>query len=117
LIITAEGDELRGKSVSDAFGELEAKNIKLKDNTLTWEVSVVNNGVEFQVKYSGKPRGNTIQGSNEFSVGENTGTMEFTGKRTPPEEKEKARPADEAKAAAEGTTATEAVEATPADTR
>ncbi len=97
LTITAEGDELRGKSVSDTFGELEAKNVQLKENTLTWEVSVVNNGIEFNIKYTGKPRGNTIEGSNEFSVGENTGTMKFTGKRTPPEKKEKEPPAAEPK--------------------
>jgi hypothetical protein len=97
LTITAEGDELRGKSVSDTFGELEAKNVKLKDNMLSWEVSVVNNGIEFKITYTGKPRGNTMEGSNEFSVGENTGTMKFTGKRTPPEEKKKEQPAAQSK--------------------
>lgn len=101
LVITADGEKLSGKSVSDAFGELEAKNIQLKENTLTWEVSVVNNGIEFQVKYSGKPRGNTIAGSNEFTVGENAGTMKFTGKRTPPEEKKSEQRAGEEKPAAD----------------
>jgi hypothetical protein len=99
LTITADGEKLSGKSVSDAFGELEAKNVQLKDNTLTWEISVVNNGLEFNVKYSGKPRGNTIEGSNEFTVGENTGTMKFTGTRTPPEEKKSEAPADNQKPA------------------
>ena len=101
LVITADGEKLSGKSVSDAFGELEARNVQLKDNTLTWEVSVVNNGIEFQVKYSGKPRGNAIEGSNEFTVGENAGTMKFTGKRTPPEKKKSERPAGEEKPAAD----------------
>jgi hypothetical protein len=101
LVITADGEKLSGKSVSDAFGELEAKNIQLKDNTLTWEVSVVNNGIEFKVKYAGKPRGNTIEGSNEFTVGENAGTMKFTGKRMPPEEKTSEQPAGEEKPAAD----------------
>ncbi|HEX2477456.1 MAG TPA: hypothetical protein VHK01_22055, partial [Lacipirellulaceae bacterium] len=100
LTVTADGDKLSGKSVSDAFGELEAKNVKLKDNTLTWEVSVVNNGIEFNIKYAGKPRGNTMDGSNEFTVGENTGTMKFTGKRMPPEEKDEKQPADQGKPAA-----------------
>jgi hypothetical protein len=99
LTITADGEKLSGKSVSDAFGELEAKNVQLKDNILAWEVSVVNNGIEFKVKYSGKPRGDTIEGSNEFTVGENTGTMKFTGKRTPPEEKKSEQPEEEEKPA------------------
>jgi hypothetical protein len=99
LTVTADGDKLSGKSVSDTFGELEAKNVQLKDNTLTWEVSVVNNGIEFNIKYAGKPRGNTMEGSNEFTVGENTGTMKFTGKRTPPEEKEAEQRRDKEKPA------------------
>jgi hypothetical protein len=73
----------------------------LKDNTLSWEVSVVNNGMEFNVKYAGKPRGNTMDGSNEFTVGENTGKMNFTGKRTPPKEKEDKPSADREKPAAD----------------
>jgi hypothetical protein len=99
LTITADGEKLSGKSASDAFGELEAKNVQLKENTLAWEVSVINNGLEFNVKYNGKPRGNTMEGSNEFTVGENTGTMKFTGKRMP-EEKKSEPPAGEDKPAA-----------------
>jgi hypothetical protein len=100
LTIIADGEKLSGKSVSDAFGELEAKNLKLNDNSLTWEISVANNGIEFQVKYNGKPRGNTIEGSNEFSLGgNNTSKMKFTGKRTPPEEKEERKPTAEANSA------------------
>jgi hypothetical protein len=109
LTITADGDKLSGKSVSPVFGELEAKNLQLKDNELSWEISGSNGGFDINVKYAGKPRGNTIEGTNKFSVGGgDSGTMKFTGKRTPPEEKEK--PA----AAAKPTT--EATPAKPADT-
>jgi len=108
LTITKDGDTLRGKSATDAFGELEAKNVTLKDNVLSWEVTGANSGFEFQVKYRGKPRGNSIEGTNEFNVGSNTGTMKFTGKRMPAEKKQKERPATEEKPAAEAAPATEA---------
>jgi hypothetical protein len=98
LTITKDGEKLRGKSVTSTFGELEAKNLALKDNELSWEITTESNGSEFHIKYKGKPRGNVIEGSNEFSVDGNTGTMEFTGKRTPPDEK-KEKHADEAKSA------------------
>ncbi len=114
LTITKDGDKLSGKSISQVFGELEAKNLELKDNKLSWEISGSNGGFDINVKYAGQPRGNAIEGTNEFTVGENTGTMKFTGKRTPPEEKEK--PAAGAKPAAEATPATPAAEAKPAET-
>jgi hypothetical protein len=110
LTISKDGERLRGKSMTESFGELEAKNVTLKDNELSWEVTGATGGVEIHVKYKGKPRGNTIAGTNEFSVGGNTGTMKFTGKRTPPEE-EKEKPASEAKPAAEATPAAAATEA------
>jgi hypothetical protein len=106
LTITKDGDKLRGKSASQVFGELEAKNLELKDNVLSWEVTGSNGGFDITVKYQGKPRGNTIEGTNEFSAGDQTGTMKFTGKRTPPDDKEKpaaaATPAREAQPAAAG---------------
>jgi hypothetical protein len=111
LTITKDGDKLRGKSISQVFGELEAKNLSLKDNELSWEITGANSGYDFEVKYKGKPRGNTIDGTNEFTVdGSAGGTMTFTGKRTPPKE-EQEQPAAEAKPAAEATPAAAATDA------
>jgi hypothetical protein len=111
LTIKSEGDKLSGKSMSEVFGELEAKNLTLKDNELSWEIAGQNGGADIQVKYKGKPRGNTIEGSNEFTVDGNAGgTMKFTGKRMPPEEEKQkereaapAKPAEPAAAAAAAT--------------
>ena len=88
-------DKLQGSYVS-VFGEREPKKLILKDNQLSWEISS-NDGdqFEFKIVYKGKPRGNKIEGTNEYAFGENTGTMKFTGKRTPPEEKKKeSRPSE-----------------------
>jgi hypothetical protein len=96
LTLTKEGDKLHGAYAS-RFGEREPKNLTLKENALSWEISGEREGIQFKVIYSGKPRGNVIEGTSEFDFDGNTGTLEFTGKRTPPEEKEK--PNAEAKAA------------------
>jgi len=98
LTITNQGDKLHGAYVSP-FGERDAKNVTLKDGELSWEISSDDNDdFDFQVVYRGKPRGNKITGNNEYDFGGNTGTMEFSGERTPPKEKQAAKPAGEAQA-------------------
>jgi len=68
------------------------------------------------VIYRGKPSGNKITGSCDFDFDGNTGTMEFTGERTPPKEKAApAEPAKEAKAAAPAADAKPADSAAPAE--
>ncbi len=106
LTLSKNGEKLSGKYVSP-FGEREPKNVTLKDNKLSWEISGDADGAQFKVVYAGTPRGNKIEGNAEFDFDGNTGSMEFTGKRTPPEEKEKA--------AAEAKPAAEAAPAKPAD--
>ena len=87
ITVTKDGDKLHGE-YSSPFGERGAKNVTLKDNELSWQIeSDDNDDFEFKIVYRGKPRGNSIAGNNEFDFGGNTGTMEFTGKRTPPPEK------------------------------
>lgn len=90
-----EKDALSG-TYESVFGEREPKNLALKDNQLTWEISSDDQDeFDFKVVYKGRPRGNLIEGTNEFDFGGNAGTMKFTGKRTPPEEKKKEpRPAE-----------------------
>lgn len=108
-IMKGEKDALKGNYVS-VFGEREPKNLTLKDNQLSWEISSNDNDqFDFKIVYKGQPRGNKIEGENEFEFGDNTGTMKFTGKRTPPEEKKKDRPAE-----AKSVEAAPAVEAQPA---
>jgi hypothetical protein len=102
ITITKEGDKLHGDYISP-FGEREAKDVMFKDGELSWRIeSDEDDEFDFEVHYRGKPRGNTISGTNEFDFGGNTGTMEFTGTRTPPKEKDAAEAApDQESAAAE----------------
>jgi hypothetical protein len=105
LTLTKDGEKLTGNYVSP-FGERVPKSVTLKDNKLIFDVSAERDGVQFKVVYTGTPRGNNIEGEAEFDFDGNAGTMEFTGKRTPPEEKEKA--AADAKPAPAATPATDA---------
>ncbi|HEY4231988.1 MAG TPA: hypothetical protein VGM76_01050 [Lacipirellulaceae bacterium] len=89
ITITKDEKGLHGAYVSP-FGERDAKNVEFKDGQLSWEISGDRDGNSFKAVYRGKPQGDTIKGTNEFDFGGNTGTADFTGKRTPPDEKKAA---------------------------
>jgi hypothetical protein len=91
-------DKLQGSSES-VMGKFEAKNIELKDNTLTWQIAGEGPNGKIDIRYKGKPRGNTIEGENEFDFGGTKSKMKFTGKRTPPVEKKERKSADKEEAA------------------
>lgn len=100
LTITKEGDKLVGHYES-RFGEREAKDLAFKDGALTWRIeSKENEDFDFEIKYSGKPSGSKIAGNAEFDFGGNTGSMEFSGERTPPEKAVATPPSADAQAAA-----------------
>jgi hypothetical protein len=116
LALTQEGDDLHGRYTS-VFGERDAKDVEFKDGELSWRIEADDDDeFDFEVIYRGKPSDNKITGSCDFDFGGNTGTMEFTGERTPPKEKAaQAEPAKEAKAAAPAAGATPADSAAPAE--
>ena len=87
LTITQDGDKLLGHYVSP-FGERDAKDVAFKDGELSWRIEADDNDeFDFEIVYRGNPDGDKITGSNEYDFNGNTGTMEFTGERTPPEDK------------------------------
>jgi hypothetical protein len=93
LTITKEGDKLAGHYES-RFGEREAKDLAFMDGELTWRIeSKEDEDFDFEIKYSGKPRGDKIAGAAEFDFGGNTGSMKFSGERTPPKSEAVAEPA------------------------
>jgi hypothetical protein len=92
--ITKDHDKLQGLYHSQ-FADHDAKDLTLKDNQLSWEVSGEREGRPFKIVYDGRPRGNAIEGTCDFDFGGDIkGTTKFTGKRTPPE---KEKPAADAK--------------------
>lgn len=77
----------KGKEISGVYtsrrGDIEAKKIAIKDNQLTFEISGENDGTAWKVTYHGQPRGNAIKGTIDYDFGENKGTVDFVGKRSP----------------------------------
>jgi hypothetical protein len=87
VTFSQEGGKIKGAYVS-RFGEREAKSINVNDNKLTFEISGENDGNEFKVVYTGKPRGDSIMGTVDYDFNENTGSIDFTGKLLREKEKE-----------------------------
>lgn len=83
LKLTADGEMLKG-TYAGRMGEQPASELKLDGNQLSWQVAADRNGRKFKGVYKGKLDGNAIKGNLEFELGDNKGTMEFTGDRTPP---------------------------------
>ena len=79
VTFSQEGGKIKGAYVS-RFGEREAKNINVTDNKLTFEISGENDGNQFKVVYTGKPRGDSIKGTVDYDFNGNTGSADFTGK-------------------------------------
>ncbi len=87
VTLTQEGDTIKGAYVS-RFGEREAKSISVEDNKLTFEISGENDGNQFKVVYTGKPRGDSIKGTVDYDFNGNTGSVDFIGKLTREKEKQ-----------------------------
>ncbi len=79
VTFSQEGDKIKGAYVS-RLGEREAKNIKVNENKLTFEISGENDGNQFKVVYTGKPRGDSIKGTVDYDFNGTTGSTDFTGK-------------------------------------
>jgi len=77
---TKEGDKVRGAYVGPRDTQLEATDIKIADNKLTFGISGENDGNAFKVVYTGKPRGDSIKGTVDYDFNGNTGSADFTGK-------------------------------------
>ena len=94
-ITKGDKDTLNGTYVS-VFGEREPKNLRSRTTSSRGRFPRTTT-MSSTSRSSTKARraATQIEGTNEFEFGDNTGTMKFTGKRTPPEEKKpEARPAE-----------------------
>ncbi len=80
ITITQDGEDLRG-AFNSRFGQRDARNVKLENNVLTFEISGDTDDSEFLVIYRGKPRGDAIAGTIEYDFGGQTGSIDFKGRR------------------------------------
>lgn len=81
LTVVEKSGKLSAKFVGDDDEEVKVENLKLVDNTLTFDLTLDYNGSELDLTYNCKPRGNEITGTIDFSVGGNTGDFEIKASR------------------------------------
>ena len=84
LVLSRDGDHLKGMLNTLAESDLAAKGIALKGDELTFQVSGTHEGAPFTLTFKGKPEKDTIQGEVEFEHGGNTGSFPFSGQRAQP---------------------------------
>ncbi len=80
ITIIQDGEGLQG-AFNSQWGERDARNVKLDNNELTFEISGETDDGDFRVTYRGKPRGDSIKGNIEYDFGGQTGTIDFKGER------------------------------------
>ena len=84
--LTGEGDKLKGLYTS-RWGELQARDIKLNANELSFVLSRETDSGGFRAVYKGKVSGNIIKGTMKYRFGDREGTREFEGRREVKKEK------------------------------
>ncbi|HXY35234.1 MAG TPA: hypothetical protein VEI07_13470 [Planctomycetaceae bacterium] len=80
LKLAVDGENLKG-TYAGRFGEHPAQDLKLDGEQLSWKIDAERNGRKFKGVYKAKLEGHVIKGNLEFELGDNKGTMEFTGER------------------------------------
>jgi hypothetical protein len=64
------------------LGEQPAQELKLQGNDLSWQIAVDRDGQKFKGVYKATLEGNSLKGNLAFELGDNKGTIDFTGERT-----------------------------------
>jgi hypothetical protein len=80
LLLEKHSDGLKG-SYTNAGKQLEAKELKLKDNNLYFEIDADYQGSPLHVEFKGRPYGAKLKGTLEYSVNGDSGEIDFTGTR------------------------------------
>ncbi len=81
LKLTAAGEKLKG-TYTGRLGEQPAQELKLQGNDLSWQIAVDRDGQKFKGVYKATLEGNSLKGNLAFELGDNKGTIDFTGERT-----------------------------------
>lgn len=81
VTITKDGEKYKAKYVSGDQLNVEATELKIEKNELSFKVAANVNGTEVKADYKGRPYGDKIEGSIAYVLGDNSGDIEFTGVR------------------------------------
>ena len=81
LVVKSKDKKFEGIHSGENIGEIEAKELKIRDNNLTYTIVADFNGNEMTGQMKGRPYGNSIKGTIDIEVDGNEFELPFTGKR------------------------------------
>jgi len=81
LTITKEGDQLKANYALGNDVKIDAKDVKIEKNELTFTVEADFQGSRIKADFMGSPQGDKIKGSIDYALGNDAGEVEFTGER------------------------------------
>ena len=87
VTISKEGEKYKAKYVSGQELNVDATDLKVENNQLSFTVSAEVNGTKIKADYKGRPYGDKIQGNIAYVLGDNSGEIEFSGARKAAEKK------------------------------
>jgi hypothetical protein len=79
LTVTKEGDKLKANYVLGNDVKIEAKDLKVEKNELTFTIETDFQGSKIKADFMGRPYGDKIKGSIDYVLGNDVGEVDFTG--------------------------------------
>lgn len=79
LTVTKEGDKLKANYVLGNDVKIEAKDVKVEKNVLTFTIETDFQGSKIKADFMGRPYGDKIKGSIDYVLGSDVGEVDFTG--------------------------------------
>jgi predicted RNA-binding protein len=80
LTVTKDGEKLKASYALGADTQIEAKDVKIEKNELTFTIETDFQGSKIKADFMGRPYGDTIKGSIDYVLGNEAGEVDFTGK-------------------------------------
>ncbi|MFN7629634.1 MAG: hypothetical protein ACK5PZ_22635 [Pirellula sp.] len=82
IVISKEGEKLKGKYKSGTEIELDGIEVKVEKNELKFLIDTSYQGTKIKADYRGRPYGNKVRGTIDYDLGGNAGTIDFSGARS-----------------------------------
>jgi len=82
IVISKDGEKLKGKYKSGTEIELDGIEVKVEKNELKFLIDTSYQGTKIKADYRGRPYGNKVRGTVDYDLGGNAGTIDFSGSRS-----------------------------------
>jgi predicted RNA-binding protein len=79
LTVTKDGDKLKADYVLGNDVKIQAKDVKIEKNELTFTIETDFEGAKIKADFMGRPYGDKIKGSIDYVLGNDVGEVDFTG--------------------------------------